>query len=111
MMSLFIQLFIKNKEDVSNPSVKKAYAALSSIVGILLNLFCVWQKFRLDYSVILLPFQQMDLITCQMQGQTWCHFWDLRLQDMAEGVHIPSVMEELSGLWAFLHLSQFCFWE
>lgn len=38
MMSLFIQLFIKNKEDVSNPSVKKAYAALSSIVGILLNL-------------------------------------------------------------------------
>ena len=61
MMSLFIQLFIKNKEDVSNPSVKKAYAALSSIVGILLNLFLCMAKFRLDYSVILLPFQQMDL--------------------------------------------------
>ena len=38
MMSLFIQLFIKNKDDVSNPSVKKAYATLSSAVGILLNL-------------------------------------------------------------------------
>lgn len=42
MMSLFVKLFIKNREDVSNPRVKKAYAALSSIVGILLNSFlCV----------------------------------------------------------------------
>lgn len=39
MMSLFVKLFIKNKENISNPSVKKAYASLSSIVGILLNLF------------------------------------------------------------------------
>lgn len=39
MMSRLIRLFIKNNEDVSNPSVKKAYAVLSSIVGILLNLF------------------------------------------------------------------------
>lgn len=44
MMSLLIQLFIKNKEDVSNPNVKKAYAALSSIVGILLNLFLCMAK-------------------------------------------------------------------
>lgn len=28
MMSLFVKLFIKNREDVSNPRVKKAYAAL-----------------------------------------------------------------------------------
>ena len=39
MMSLFIRLFIKNKNDVANPNVKKAYAALSSVTGILLNLF------------------------------------------------------------------------
>ena len=44
MMSLFIRLFIKNNEDVSNPSVKKAYATLSSIVGILLNLFLCTAK-------------------------------------------------------------------
>ena len=44
MMSLFLQLFINNKEDVSNPSVKKAYATLSSIVGILLNLFLCMAK-------------------------------------------------------------------
>lgn len=44
MMSLFIGLFIKNKEDVSNPSVKKAYATLSSVVGILLNLFLCTAK-------------------------------------------------------------------
>ena len=44
MMSLFIQLFIKNKEDVSNPNVKKAYATLSSTVGILLNLFLCMAK-------------------------------------------------------------------
>lgn len=44
MMSLFIRLFIKNKDDVSNPNVKKAYAALSSIVGILLNLFLCTAK-------------------------------------------------------------------
>ena len=44
MMSLFVQLFINNMEDVSNPSVKKAYATLSSIVGILLNLFLCMVK-------------------------------------------------------------------
>ena len=44
MMSLFVQLFIGNKEDVSNPSVKNAYATLSSVVGILLNLFLCMAK-------------------------------------------------------------------
>lgn len=44
MMSLFVQLFIKNKEDVSNPGVRKAYATLSNIVGILLNLFLCTTK-------------------------------------------------------------------
>lgn len=43
-MLLFIKLFIKNKEDISNPGVKKAYATLSSIVGILLNLFLCMTK-------------------------------------------------------------------
>lgn len=44
MMTLFIRLFIKNKDDVSNPNVKKAYATLSSVVGILLNLFLCMAK-------------------------------------------------------------------
>lgn len=44
MMSLFIRMFIKNNKDVSNPSVKKAYATLSSVVGILLNLFLCTAK-------------------------------------------------------------------
>lgn len=44
MMSLLVRLFIKNKDDVSNPSVKKAYAALSSVVGILLNLLLCTAK-------------------------------------------------------------------
>lgn len=44
MMSLFMRMFIKNNEDVSNPSVKKAYATLSSVVGILLNLFLCTAK-------------------------------------------------------------------
>ena len=38
MITLLAGLFIKNKEDLSNPRVKKAYAALASITGILLNL-------------------------------------------------------------------------
>ncbi|MDO4168845.1 MAG: cation diffusion facilitator family transporter [Lachnospiraceae bacterium] len=38
-MSLLIKLFIKDNENVSAPSVKKAYAELSSIVGIVLNSF------------------------------------------------------------------------
>lgn len=44
MMSLLIRLFIKNEEDILNPNVKKAYATLSSIVGITLNLLYVQQK-------------------------------------------------------------------
>ena len=43
-MSLFVKLFINSREDVSNPSVKKAYATLSSVVGILLNLFLCMAK-------------------------------------------------------------------
>lgn len=49
MMSLFIRLFIKNKDDVSNPNVKKAYATLSSIVGILLNLFLCTAKIVIGF--------------------------------------------------------------
>lgn len=42
MISLLIKIFIKNGQDVSAPGVKRAYAALSSAVGIVLNLFlCV----------------------------------------------------------------------
>lgn len=37
MLSLLAKLFIKDRENVSNPNVKKAYATLSSIVGIILN--------------------------------------------------------------------------
>lgn len=44
MISLLVQMFIKNKDDVSNPSVKKAYATLSSVVGIVLNLFLCTTK-------------------------------------------------------------------
>ena len=44
MMPLLVKLFINNKEDVSNPSVKKAYATLSSVVGILFNLFLCMSK-------------------------------------------------------------------
>lgn len=44
MISLLVQMFIKNKDDISNPSVKKAYATLSSIVGIVLNLFLCTMK-------------------------------------------------------------------
>ena len=44
MISLLVQMFIKNKDDISNPSVKKAYAALSSVVGIVLNLFLCTMK-------------------------------------------------------------------
>lgn len=44
MMSLLIKIFIKDKENVSAPSVKKAYAELSSIVGIILNIFLCTSK-------------------------------------------------------------------
>lgn len=44
MMSLLVQMLIKNKDEVSNPSVKKAYATLSSVVGIMLNLFLCTAK-------------------------------------------------------------------
>ena len=44
MISLLIRLFIKNEEDILNPNVKKAYATLSSIVGITLNLLLCTTK-------------------------------------------------------------------
>ena len=44
MMLLLMRLFIKNEEDILNPNVKKAYATLSSIVGITLNLLLCTTK-------------------------------------------------------------------
>ena len=38
MTDLFIRLFIKNSDDVKNPSVREKYGTLSGIVGIVLNL-------------------------------------------------------------------------
>ena len=44
MMLLLIRLFIKNEEDILKTNVKKAYATLSSIVGITLNLLLCTTK-------------------------------------------------------------------
>lgn len=49
MMSLLIKIFIKDKENVSAPSVKKAYAELSSIVGIILNLSLCISKILIGF--------------------------------------------------------------
>lgn len=49
MMSLLIKIFIKDKENVSTPSVKKAYAELSSIVGIILNIFLCTSKILIGF--------------------------------------------------------------
>ena len=38
MTALLCRLFIKDRDNVSNPKVRGAYGALSSIVGIILNL-------------------------------------------------------------------------
>lgn len=39
MMTLLVKIFVKNKEHVSAPEVRKAYAELSSLAGIIFNLF------------------------------------------------------------------------
>lgn len=96
MMTLFVKLFIKNKNEVSNPNVKKAYAALSSVVGILLNLFLCIAKITVGFLVTLLPYQQMVLITWQMQELHLYHFWDLRLH-MAVEIHTFLDMAGLNG--------------
>lgn len=44
MVSLLAKFFIKDRENVSNPNVKKAYAALSSVVGICLNVLLCTAK-------------------------------------------------------------------
>lgn len=49
MMTWLIKSFIKNNENVYDPTIKKAYAALSSIVGIILNLFLCTTKIILGF--------------------------------------------------------------
>lgn len=39
MITLLSRLFIKNRENTSSPSVRKAYGILSGVVGIILNVF------------------------------------------------------------------------
>lgn len=45
MITLFSSLFIKNKDDVKSPSVRKAYGVLCGAVGILLNICLFAGKF------------------------------------------------------------------
>lgn len=45
MVTLLTNIFIKNKDDVESPSVRKAYGTLCGLVGILLNLFLFAGKF------------------------------------------------------------------
>ena len=45
MTDLFIKLFIKNHDDVKNPSVREKYGTLSGMVGIALNLLLCLGKF------------------------------------------------------------------
>ncbi len=45
MTSLLVKKFIKNSEDINNPSVRLAYGFLSGIVGIICNVFLFILKF------------------------------------------------------------------
>lgn len=49
MMTLFIHYFIKGHQQLSDPDVKRAYAVLSSTVGIILNLFLCAAKVGIGY--------------------------------------------------------------
>jgi len=44
MMAQLIKLYFKEKPNTSNTAVKKAYASLSSIAGIILNLLLCTAK-------------------------------------------------------------------
>lgn len=44
MMFLLIKLFVRDRENASLPGVKRAYASLSSMVGMILNLFLCTAK-------------------------------------------------------------------
>lgn len=45
MITLLSKLFIKNRDDISNPAVRKAYGMLCSIAGILLNVLLFAGKY------------------------------------------------------------------
>ena len=49
MMSFLVKIFIKEKDNISATSVKNAYASLSSIVGIILNLFLCTAKIVIGF--------------------------------------------------------------
>ena len=44
MLKLLIGIFIKDKDNVDDPQVRKAYGSLCSIYGILLNLLLFARK-------------------------------------------------------------------
>lgn len=45
MITLLSHLFIKNRDDVTNPAVRRAYGQLCGMVGIALNLVLFVGKF------------------------------------------------------------------
>lgn len=49
MISLLVKVFIKDSKNVTSPAVKQAYATLSSIVGIALNLLLCTAKIIIGY--------------------------------------------------------------
>ncbi len=51
MTNLLVKKFIKNSEDVYNPSVRLAYGTLSGIVGIICNVFLFILKFIIGSTI------------------------------------------------------------
>lgn len=51
MTNLLIKKFIKNSEDIYNPSVRLAYGTLSGIVGIICNVFLFILKFIIGSTI------------------------------------------------------------
>ena len=64
MTKLLTKLFVKDRENVENPAVRRAYGTLSSITGILVNLL-LWPVLMIIYASVafaLLPWQWALLV-------------------------------------------------
>ena len=51
MTNLLVKKFIKNSEDIYNPSVRLAYGTLSGIIGIICNVFLFILKFIIGSTI------------------------------------------------------------
>ncbi len=102
MMSLLIKLLVRNKENVTSPSVKKAYASLSSTVGIFLNLLLCTAKIGIGLFSNSVAISADGFNNLSDAGTSLVSLVGFKIAGYGSGSHCIDVVDSDKGIYVFI---------